>query len=261
MVGATSIDGVVLHHDVGRDFQVLRQFTDHLRERAPEVQLELLVNESCLHGCASRDAHYARLAKAPLGYVEGFQQNCNLPKFQDPSLVLFANWIRPEDMGYYESLGIRRFKIAGREMSGLWLDRAVTAYLVGQYDGNLIDLLTMTPPGLDAKAPDIFFIDNRSLSDFLEQLTTWQAPRGEFYRCLAAKLWQRGSFRVYDPEGLYDLSNGNLRCMQPGRHYLNLRSLQAFTDPAYRTRRLTPVRVIQIATPATDQATTDKALA
>ena len=77
--------------------------------------------------------------------MEGFQQNCNLPKFQDPSLLLSANWIRPEDVTFYRSLGIRRFKVAGREMPASWLDRAVHAYVAGSYRGNLVDLLTMPP--------------------------------------------------------------------------------------------------------------------
>jgi collagenase-like PrtC family protease len=231
------IEGVVLHHDAARDFQALRQLVDYLKERAPHIQLELLLNESCLHGCASRNAHYARLADASRGYVEGFQQNCNIPKFQEPSLILSADWIRPEDMGYYESLGIRRLKIAGREMSSQWLDRTVSAYVNGRYDGNLIDLLTITPPGLNAKASEILYVDNPSLSGVIEQFSSWNGSRRDFYSHLAVQLWEQGYLRMNDPGATYRVAKGRLFCTQPGQHHLSLCSLQAFADSEYRMRK------------------------
>ncbi len=213
------IDGVVLHHDVARDFDLLRHFAALLRVRASETQLELLLNESCLHGCPSRDSHYARLAKVSLGYIEEFQQSCNISKFQDPSLLLSANWIRPEDVEFYRSIGVRRFKVAGREMSGPWLDRAVYAYVTGSYRTNLVDLLTMTPPGMGVKAADVFFLDNRHLTDFLERYRSYNGSNRAFYRSLAAELWQHGAFRVVDPGALYEIAQGNARCVKPGQHH------------------------------------------
>ena len=243
---ALDIDGVVLHHDVARDFDLLQHFAATLRARAPETHLELLLNESCLHGCASRDAHYARLARASLGYMEGFQQNCNLPKFQDPSLLLSANWIRPEDVTFYRSLGIRRFKVAGREMPASWLDRAVHAYVAGSYRGNLVDLLTMTPPGLGVQAADVFFLDNRRLSGLLEGLCSLKGPKRVFYRDLATDLWHDGALRIEDPGAEYEVARGNPRCAQAGQHHDTLSSLGVFSDPAYGNRRRAPEALVNI---------------
>jgi len=230
------VDGVVLHHDVARDFELLRDFGATLRRRAADTHLELLVNESCLHGCAFRDAHYARLAGAPLNYIEGFQQNCNLPKFRDPSLLLSANWIRPEDLTIYRELGIRRFKVAGREMPGPWLDRAVQAFVVGSYRANLVDLLTMTPPGLGVAAADVAYLDNTALSDFLQRLRTWRGPQRAFYRDMAAELWRRGALRVNDPGSEYEFDRGAPKCVQAGQHYGTLCGLRSLSDPVYRNR-------------------------
>lgn len=240
------IDGVVLHHDVARDFDLLRNFATTLTQRAPETHLELLLNESCLHGCASRDAHYARLAKASLGYIEGFQQNCNLPKFQDPSLLLSANWIRPEDVTFYRSLGIRRFKVAGREMSAPWLDRAVHAYVAGSYNGNLVDLLTMTPPGLTVQASDVFFLDNGRLSGFLERLCSWHGPKRVFYRDWAAELWHQRALRVEDPGAQYEITLGKPRCAQAGQHQGTLSSLRVNSDAAFGNRKRAPEGLVNI---------------
>lgn len=240
------IDGVVLHHDVARDFDLLQHFATTLKTQAPETHIELLLNESCLHGCASRDAHYARLARTSLGYIEGFQQNCNLPKFQDPSLLLSANWIRPEDVTFYRSLGIRRFKVAGREMSAPWLDRAVHAYVNGSYRGNLVDLLTMTPPGLGVHASDVFFLDNRCLSGLLDRLCSWKGPKRAFYRDLAAELWRHGALRVEDPGAQYELKHGTPRCAEAGHYHDTLSDLRIFSDPVYGSRKGAPEALVKI---------------
>jgi len=231
------IDGVVLHHDVGRDFAVLRAIVTFLHRAEPGAEVELLLNETCLHGCTARDAHYERLAAAKLTYAEGFQQTCNLPKFRNPSLLLSARWIRPEDLTSYLELGIRRFKIAGREMPKRWLDRAIGAYLAGTYEGNLIDLFTMTPPGLEASAADVFFIDNRALDGFLSRLQTWSGREVEFYRTLAGELWNTGALRVRDHGASYSSIEGFVRCVDPGDQQARLIQLQQHRDDYFRRAR------------------------
>jgi hypothetical protein len=241
-----NIDGVVLHHDVGRDFELLENFAVFLRKNAPQAEIELLLNESCLYGCRTRDAHYARLAQARLGYVEGFQQNCNIPKYLDPSLILAARWIRPEDVDQYHELGIRRFKIAGREMSASWLERAVIAYMSGTYSGNLVDLFTMTPPGLDIAACDFVFIDNTALGDFLKDLKTWQGNEREFYRKWARELWEQGALKINDPGAGYDNSNASPRCIEPGEYLRKLVELKVYSDSAFHHGWSGPSKPIQI---------------
>jgi collagenase-like PrtC family protease len=227
------IDGVVLHHDVGRDFSTIARIVEFLECKADGAEVELLLNESCLYGCHARGAHYARLARAKLSYAEGFQQNCNIPRFRDPYLLLAARWIRPEDVQVYSALGVRRFKIAGREMSRQWLDRAVAAYATGSYDGNLIDLLTMTPPGLGVDANSVVFIDNRALDGFIEELRRWTAHEIGFYRSLAHRLWKQGAFFIDDPGAQYELRPSGPHCIRPGRHLGRLTELQAQSDPVF----------------------------
>jgi collagenase-like PrtC family protease len=230
---ALGIDGVVLHHDVGRDFVHLAALAEHLRNVHPGVEVELLLNESCLNGCQARDSHYARLARETESYREGFQQNCNIPRLKDPSLLLAARWIRPEDLIRYRALGIRRFKIAGREMSGAWLDRAVGAYLRQRHEGNLVELFTMTPPGLSAAASDIVMIDNQALDGFLDDLHAWSGSQGTFYRRLTQRLWAAGALAVRDPGAVYEPHGHGVHCVTPGRHLRTLVALQPDSDPAF----------------------------
>lgn len=224
------IEGVVLHHDTNRDFAALKRIIDFSSNSSPPINIELLLNESCIHGCSSRSTHYARLAETGLKYVEGFQQTCNLLKFQDPSLLLAANWIRPEDVSLYNQIGIQRFKIAGREMPRTWLDRTVSSYLSGVYNGNLVDLFTMTPPLPDTYANDLFFLDNRQLKDFLALYCERPAGKKSFYRDLAAKLWEKGALSVHDPDTIYSTQAGAVQCSKPGKHQLKLTWLQDQAD-------------------------------
>lgn len=231
------IDGVVLHHDAGRDYERIRRVVNLLQAEAPDAEVELLVNESCVHQCFAREAHYARLALASVEYTEGFQQNCNIPRFLDPSLVIGARWIRPEDLGRYVDLGVRRFKIAGREMSGHWLDRAVASYLRGRHEGNLIELFTMTPPGLDTSASDIVRLDNRSLDGFLERSPSEPNLERQFLQTLAASLWEKGSLEVRDPGSRYEIVGERLRCTRPGRYLSRLQAQRVHSDPPFKRSR------------------------
>ncbi len=234
---AYDIDGVVLHHDANRDWDALRQIRVWLERRAPNVRVELLLNEACVPACVARQAHYRRLARANLDYAEGFQQNCNIPRFLDPSYILSANWIRPEDLGVYHELGVRRFKIAGREMPGWWIDRAVAAYLSGKYEGNLLNLLTMTPPGLDAAASEIVFLSNSALEGFLARLMVERNIPRNFYSRRAMSLWRDGALRISDPGSEYRLEGERVRCVRPGRHLQRLIRLRTQSDPPFRAPR------------------------
>ena len=240
------IDGVVLHHDAGRDFAALKKIADFVKTKAHDLEVELLLNESCLHGCRTRNAHYARLAQAKLGYIEGFQQNCNIPKYLDPSLLLSSRWIRPEDVGRYCELGISRFKIAGREMSTSWLGRAVSAYVAGTYQGNLIDLLTMTPPGLNVAASDFVFVENSALEGFLDQMQLWEGHEQDFYRVWARDLWERGALQIRDPGATYISGSSSVYCSVPGRNLGTLMELQSKSDPIFMKQRTTSPGFVQL---------------
>ena len=54
-----------------------------------------------------------------------------------------SRWIRPEDLHVYEALGIDDFKIIDRSRSTAWLLRATKAYATRNYDGNLLDIVSL----------------------------------------------------------------------------------------------------------------------
>ena len=57
------------------------------------------------------------------------------------------NWIRPEDLHYYYELGIRHFKIQGRQnvVTGDVV-KTLRYYIDEDFNGNLYDLITLFSP-------------------------------------------------------------------------------------------------------------------
>jgi hypothetical protein len=66
---------------------------------------------------------------------------CNDLRLREPVNYIRANWIRPEDLHYYEKLGYETFKIVERNTPTQILLERVKAYSERRYDGNLLDLV------------------------------------------------------------------------------------------------------------------------
>jgi len=142
-------EALYLPEYINRDFKLLKAIRRHV-----EGELVLTVNLGCLLHCPIRDYHanYVSHAAESLGrgcYVDYSLARCTQMKAANPVEMVKAPWIRPEDLGRYEELGITRFKIAGREQEATWILRAVAAYASRRYEGDLNDLVT----GLDVLDP------------------------------------------------------------------------------------------------------------
>lgn len=127
---------------VNRDFKMLKYMKDNLN-----CKLELLCTNSCLKDCPMIHTHVNDLAHASkynsdvksyedwgLNFCQRYQLN-NLEEY------IKSPWIRPEDIKYYEEIGIEHFKITERDFSTLALVKRVEAYVNRKYDGNLLDLI------------------------------------------------------------------------------------------------------------------------
>jgi hypothetical protein len=61
-------------------------------------------------------------------------------RFKDITNFIRADWIRPEDIDFYQSLGIDSVKLTDRRLSTQMIIRIINAYVNKSYSGNLIDL-------------------------------------------------------------------------------------------------------------------------
>lgn len=131
---------------INRDFKTLKYMVNNLKK----AKIELLVTNSCLKNCPMIYTHTNALAHA--------SQSCDThnkkEKYEDWSLFycqkkelnnleeyIKSPWIRPEDIKYYEEIGIEHFKITERDFPTEELVKRVKAYTERKYDGNLLDLI------------------------------------------------------------------------------------------------------------------------
>lgn len=117
-VNQLGVDVLTLEITVNRDFQVLESIR---RAVASEIELELVVNAACLYQCPYHDYHSVIVGHSGQEghelrgyYVDYCMMRCIPAHLRRPAELLKARWIRPEDMVYYETLGIDRFKVSNR---------------------------------------------------------------------------------------------------------------------------------------------------
>ncbi len=159
------VERLVVDESINRDFHTLRQMTETFGD-----QVEIIVNSICHKNCTYRMFHYNQIAgdsvrlssEASSGY---YHHRCVLRRYETPENILKLTWVRPEDLHYYTAVGIRYFKIQGRNhvLKGDPV-RAVRAYFKGSYEGDLAELLDLFNPTGKFRVA----IDNRCLDGFLE---------------------------------------------------------------------------------------------
>jgi collagenase-like PrtC family protease len=156
---------IVVDESITRDFKTLRSIVAAFGDK-----VEIIANSICQQDCTYRIFHYNQIAGDSIDPTNGvscafYRHRCALRTHKDPSTLLKAAWIRPEDLKYYTDIGIEYFKLQGRQSvaTGDPL-RAVRCYIDGSYDGDLVDLLFMfsTSKQLQVK------LSNRKLDGFLK---------------------------------------------------------------------------------------------
>lgn len=179
-MGADTI--TLLSKELNRDFFMLKEIRKSVRCR-----LEVIANNSCLEHCPI-DFYHQNLntyASKSCGNCEDKGQfidycvlYCNYWRFINPMGFIQSDWIRPEDVHYYEKIGIDSLKIVDRSMSTEDLARIVEAYMHRRYEGNLLDLLHVhfkrhfdilaNVSNFKQHPKDLVYVDNRKLDSFLK---------------------------------------------------------------------------------------------
>jgi collagenase-like PrtC family protease len=137
-------DTIILHEDDNRNFSLLNSLLKYRNK----VDIELILNNSCLWGCPYRRTHdiISSVTSQSDSEVNVWFEYpilfCATDVRNDLANIIRMRWIRPEDLRHYEELGIDRFKIASRNKKTDWIVRAVKAYSQGRYEGNLLDIVS-----------------------------------------------------------------------------------------------------------------------
>ncbi len=161
------IDAIYLADYINRDFKLLRAMKKRI-----QCELVVALNLGCMMRCPLRDYHGNFISHASEtlergSYLDYSLAKCTQMKSTSPVELMKAPWIRPEDISKYENLGFSSFKIAGREMGGEWVLRAIAAYAHRKYTGNLNDLI-IGFGGIDPFGQFPVYLDNTRLDGFID---------------------------------------------------------------------------------------------
>lgn len=226
-------DKLILPELVSRDFKTLE-----IIRSAVKCELELIANHSCLYYCPL-DLHHRNLVSHASQYGHpsgGFaadicKLSCQRMKLADPAELIRCRWIRPEDVGVYEAIGIDCLKLVERFRETDSLMRIWDAYRQRRYDGNLADLLTLPQksaymaPNMELlNRPDLLntekmeaivsvlkepftnrvFIDNNQLDGFLAYFKTVDCSHTDCRQCGYCQRIARKAV-VMDPDWQKDM--------------------------------------------------------
>lgn len=164
--GACSI--TLLHTKLNRNFKLLEQIRKNVK-----CQLQLMANNHCLYNCPLEGYH--ELFASHGSQSKNFNGNfifdycyltCRYKKISDPALLISSPWIRPEDIGVYEQIGIDNIKLVDRRLPSNELVRIICAYTNREYTGNLLDLFPNLGEGTPATLSNILMRMKHFLRSF-----------------------------------------------------------------------------------------------
>jgi len=195
------VDEIIVDENINRNFHLLQAI-----RRAVDCELELIVNCCCLWPCPAMTDHVISDGHASQEHLKQSHCYLQLPhfcctreRFSNPTEIVKARWIRPEDLAEYEAIGYQRFKVVERFKNTPTLLHHVAAYANRRYDGNLLDLLSLPNRGqyvppfgpyfnqpehinvekvmrvagmLEFSMSDLIHIENRRMDGFLEFFKT-----------------------------------------------------------------------------------------
>ncbi len=138
---------------INRDFDTLRAIRAAVDSGSPTpstacggpCELQLIANHPCLPNCPMQPYHQNGFAHSSDGsrglFIDYCFLSCTQKRLEDPSTLIKAGWIRPEDVGFYESLGYEHFKLLERGIPSAELLKRVEAYSRRRSGENLAELI------------------------------------------------------------------------------------------------------------------------
>jgi collagenase-like PrtC family protease len=125
---------------INRDFDALRAI-----RKSVSCELHLIANHPCLPNCPMQPYHQNGFAHSSDGsrrlFIDHCFLTCTQKRIEDPSLLIKAGWIRPEDTPFYEQMGYEHFKLLERGMPSKPLLERIRAYGKRKSPPNLADLI------------------------------------------------------------------------------------------------------------------------
>ncbi|MFA4989455.1 MAG: U32 family peptidase [Candidatus Omnitrophota bacterium] len=157
-------------YKVNRNFALLHGVRSNVK-----CGLQLVANHCCLNNCVNHGFHANLRAHLPGQFAANnddifYGLQC-LKEYSRTGLdIISSQWIRPEDIKYYEGIGINRLELIGNGWPGEDSVEIINAYSKRCYAGNLIKLFPdfprCAPLPEGGKSPGVF-INNSDLDGFM----------------------------------------------------------------------------------------------
>lgn len=127
---------------VNRNFSLIK-----LLRKSLKCKMQLIANNACLCNCptyinhALMNSHASQTWHKCGGYMFDYHLiMCRLRRLKNPINFIRSDWIRPEDIAFYEELGVDSIKLVDRRLPTHMILKIISAYLNRSYQGNLVDL-------------------------------------------------------------------------------------------------------------------------
>ena len=149
---------------INRNFNLLKEIVNELKT----AKVELLATNSCLKDCPLIHTHvnsisHASNMKCSEEYIDWCLHKCQYYELCNVFEYIKSPWIRPEDVKYYENIGIEHIKITERDFPTDMLVKRLKAYTDRSYEGNLLDLIQ--GHGVSHKIVNTSLVDKINLND------------------------------------------------------------------------------------------------
>lgn len=140
------VNCIVPAKDINRDFKTLNNIN-----KACKSKIKLLCTTPCLYKCSDlyyhmnlssvRDNSLQSAFKVKGKFLSHTASRCQRRRLENLEEYIKSPWIRPEDIVYYEAIGITEFKLDGRDKKEAYNIDVAKAYMKGHYEGNLLYLM------------------------------------------------------------------------------------------------------------------------
>lgn len=184
-----NISGICTSLHRNRSFRFIQNAAAYCRQNS--IKLTLMANEFCSTGgaresystsCIFREScyfcHAENETKKDDLLFRGYPMSQCMASRASGASWLKCFFIRPEDLEFYQSIGVSQFKITGRTGSTNYLRTILEAYMRKEFDGNLLSLWkplqTIRNGRGELEFTHKLFIDNKQLGRFLDN---WKKNR------------------------------------------------------------------------------------
>lgn len=140
-----NLSGIYLHENLYRNLPELEKAVLACQDFG--IEPGMIVNQLCDPDCPYRQYHYDLVShygtESEKPHLGRYGAWCKLQRLENPRSMLALPWVRPNDLHRYIDIGVRKFKVAGRDLIKFGADfgKVVQAYNAPDFRGSLSDLL------------------------------------------------------------------------------------------------------------------------